>query len=322
MTTAEVHAQNAYFGDGLRLQSEQKTARLRHLVTVEPVVGERQAIDSYSGMSLIRKTARNVKVPVTESLRNRRWLSQVDYWNSERFDGFDRMRSMTDPTGRLAQAWASGAAREWDRCAVKAALETAYVDKHGNTPVSLPSSQTIPHGGTGLTLAKVKQAVQILRRVAPDRDDPISIWLTGHQESELLNSSTVTSADYYAGRPLMDGSVPYFMGAYFHVIDDYLDLSQPAGGLPADGVSGTFRTILPLDLTSEPGHQVRKVVATVKSGIVMGELMPITTEVNDAKEYGINALQLQVEMSVGGTREHESKVVVIECIDPSTMVFA
>ena len=79
MTTAEVHAQNAYFGDGLRLQSEQKTARLRNLVTVEPVVGERQAIDSYSGMSLVRKTARNIKVPVTESLRNRRWLSQVDY---------------------------------------------------------------------------------------------------------------------------------------------------------------------------------------------------------------------------------------------------
>lgn len=323
MSSAEVHAQNAYFGDGLRLSSEQKTAKLRHLITVEPVVGERQAIDSYSGMGLLRKTARNVKVPVTESLRNRRWLSQVDYWNSERFDGFDRMRSMTDPSGRLSQAWASGAAREWDRCAVKAALDTAYVDKHGNTPVQLPSRQVVPHNGTGLTLAKVKQAVQMLRRVAPDRDDPVSIWLTGHQESELLNSPTATSADYYAGRPLMDATIPYFMGAYFHVIDDYLDLSQPAVGTTPDGISGTFKTILPLErLEDGETTNVRKVIATVKSGIVMGELMPITTEVNSAKEYGINALQLQVEMSVGGTREHESKVVVIECIDPSSMTFA
>ena len=322
MSSAQVHAMNAYFMDGVRTLSQQKTAKLRSLVSVEPVRGERQAIDALTGTNLARKTARNAKVPVVETPRLRRWFSQKDFWGSERYDGFDRAREHTDPTGRLAQAWAAGASREWDKCAVEAALGTAFVDKYGNTPISLPASQVIPHGGSGLTLAKVKEAVQLLRRVSPDREDPISLWMTGQQESDLLTSATVTSADYYAGRPLMDATIPYFMGAYFHVIDDYLDLTAPAAGNQSDGSTGTFQPIIPLDTTSVPGSQIRRVVATLKSGVVMGELVPITTEINPAKEYGINSLQVQVEMSVGGTREHEAKVVVIECLDPSAMTFA
>lgn len=320
--TVEVHAQNAVFLDGLRLLFNQKTSRLRSVVSVEAVSGERQAFDSLGANRLIRKTSRNVTVPVTETARFRRWMEQKDYWNSERFDGFDALRASTDPVGRLSQAWASGAAREWDRCAVDAALGTAKVDKFGETPVSLPSSQVIPHGGTGLTLQKVKQAVKMLRRVNPDRDDAICVLLTSEQEDELLNSAVVTSADYNAHRPLVDASLPYFMGAYFHVIDDVLDLSNPAAGQPVNGSTGTFDPILPLDTTTTPGSPVRQCIAMLKSGVMMGELLPITTEVNPAKEYGIYSQQLQVEMSVGGTREHESKVVVIECIDTSPTEFA
>jgi hypothetical protein len=76
-------------------------------------------------------------------------------------------------------------------------MGTNYVDKYGNTAVPLPASQTIAHGGTGLTLAKVKQAVKMLRRVSPDRDDPITLFITSEQEDDLLNSPTVTSSDYY-----------------------------------------------------------------------------------------------------------------------------
>ncbi len=249
-------------------------------------------------------------------------MEQKDYWNSERFDGFDALRTHTDPMGRLSQAWASGAAREWDRCAVDAALGSAKVDKFGETVVNLPGSQVISHGGTGLTLQKVKQAVKMLRRVNPDRDDPICVLITSEQEDELLNSSVVTSADFNATRPLVDANLPYFMGAFFHVIDDVLDLSTPASGQPVNGASGTFDPILPLDTTTTPGTPVRRCIAMLQSGVMMGELMPITTEVNPAKEYGINSQQLQVEMSVGGTREHESKVVVIECVDNSPTEFA
>jgi hypothetical protein len=320
--TVEVHAQNAVFLDGLRLLFNQKTSRLRSVVSVEAVSGERQAFDSLGANRLIRKTSRNITVPVTETARFRRWMEQKDYWNSERFDGFDALRTHTDPMGRLAQAWASGAAREWDRCAVDAALGVAKVDKYGDTAVSLPASQVIAHGGTGLTLQKVKQAVKMLRRVNPDRDDPISFFVTSEQEDELLNSAIVTSADYNRERPLVDGALPFFMGAFFHTIDDVLNLSNPVAGQPVNGSTGTFDPILPLDTTATPGTPVRRCIAMLQSGVIMGELLPITTEINPAKEYGIYSQQLQVEMSVGGTREHESKVVVIECVDNSPTEFA
>lgn len=319
--TVDVHAQNAVFLDGLRLLFNQKTSRLRNTVSVEAVTGERQAIDSLGANRLIQKTARNVTVPVTETARFRRWMEQKDYWNSERFDGFDALRTHTDPLGRLAQAWASGAAREWDRCAVDAALGAAKVDKYGETIVNLPTSQIVPHGGSGLTLQKLKQAVKMLRRVNPDRDDAISVFVTSEQEDELLNSTIVTSSDYNRERPLVDGALPYFMGAYFHTIDDVLNLADPAAGQPVDGSTGTFDPILPLDATTTPGTPVRRCIAMLQSGVIMGELMPITTEVNPAKEYGIYNQQLQVEMSVGGTREHEFKVVVIECVDNSPTEF-
>ena len=110
------------------------------------------------------------------------------------------------------------------------------------------------------------------------------------------------------------------MGAYFHTVDDVLNLADPRrpmgsllmarrAPLTADPAPGRHETT--------PGTPVRRCIAMLQSGVIMGELLPITTEVNPAKEYGIYSQQLQVEMSVGGTREHESKVVVIECVDHS-----
>ena len=79
--------------------STRKPAALRSAVSVEAVTGERQAIDSLGANRLIQKAARNVTVPVTETARFRRWMEQKDYWNSERFDGFDALRTHTDPLG-------------------------------------------------------------------------------------------------------------------------------------------------------------------------------------------------------------------------------
>lgn len=317
-TFSDVTAINASFLDGLELLTQQKTARLRQAVTVERVTGERQAFDMVGSSSLIEKTQSNVPVPVTETARFRRWMQQRDYWNSERFDGFDQLRQHSDPTGRLAQAWAAGANREWDRCAVSAALETNFVDKNGSTAVNLPESQIIAHNNEGMTLEKVKKAVKRLRRIAPDRDDPITIFLTSEQEDELLNSQIIGSNDYHAGRPLMDNALPYFAGAYFHVIDDFLDLANPTSGL-VDGSTGRFDPILPM--RTEDSLPLRSCFAVLRSGLIMGELLPITTEINPAKDYGIHAQQLQVEMSVGGARTHESKVVRLDCVDYSPMEF-
>ena len=320
MTTfSDVTALNASFLDGLSLLTQQKTARIRQAVSVERVTGERQAFDMIGSASLVEKTQSNQPVPVTETARFRRWMQQKDYWNSERFDGFDQLRQHTDPTGRLAQSWASGAMREWDRCAVAAALDTNYVDKNGSTPVNLPESQIIKNDGEGMTLKKVQEAVRKLRRVSPDRDDPITIFLTSAQEAELLENTIISSNDYHAGKPLMDASLAYFAGAYFHIVDDFLDLASPASGGAADGSTGTFDPILPYREVED--IPIRSCFATLQSGLIMGELMPITTEINPAKEYGIHAQQLQVEMSVGGARAHESKVVRIDCLDTSDMSF-
>ena len=113
--------------------------------------------------------------------------------------------------------------------------------------------------------------------------------------------------------------LPYFAGAYFHIVDDFLDLASPASGGAADGSTGTFDPILPYREVED--IPIRSCFATLQSGLIMGELMPITTEINPAKEYGIHAQQLQVEMSVGGARAHESKVVRIDCLDTSDMSF-
>ena len=319
MSTADVHNINMTFLDGVRLITGQKTAKLRSAVTVESVTGERQAIDQIGSTALQPKTTRNTAVPVVETARFRRWMEQKDYWNSERFDGFDTLRQKADPAGRLAQAWAAGAARIWDQMAISAALGNAYVGKQGSDAVMLPDSQRLAHEDAGMTLAKVRTAVKRLRRVNPDREDPITIFLTSEQESELLADTFVSSSDYYAGRPLMEASLPFFAGAHFLVVDDFLDLSNPGSGRPVDGASGTFEPALPLD--DSGSLPVRTCFAALRSGVIMGELLPITTEINPAKDHGIFTQQLQVEMSVGGTREHESKVVAIDCVDRSPMAF-
>lgn len=87
----------------------------------------------------------------------------------------------------------------------------------GATASALPAGQIIAAGGSGLTLAKLLSAVEIMNG-ADLEDGSMRILVCAPQQiTNLLNTTEVKSADYNTVRALADGKVDTFMGFKFMI---------------------------------------------------------------------------------------------------------
>ena len=145
-------------------------------------------------------------------------------------DVFDQAEVNFDEQSELAKVIASALGRRQDQL---------VIDALGNIDASAGTSQTpIAVGGTGFTVAKVRQAGAVFDGTGMGMEGRYIAW-NKTQKQQLLGSTEATSADYMNVKALVNGDIDTFYGFRFILIDDRDENGLPGGGT-ADATAYAF----------------------------------------------------------------------------------
>ena len=186
------------FSANVQMLSQQKGSLLRRAVREESVTGEKAFFDQVGSAVAQKKTSRHGDTPLAETPHSRRMVT-MDHWEyADLIDDADKVAMLIDPTSSYANAAAYAVGRAMDDAILTALDGDAKTGKSGSTTTSLPAGQKVAVGSpaTGLTIAKLVSAKKVLDQ--NNVDPSIKRYIAVHPEQieDLLNDSTVTSADF------------------------------------------------------------------------------------------------------------------------------
>ena len=279
ITTAFVNQ----YSSNVQLLSQQMGSLLRATVDSETVNGDKAFFEQVGSASAVEKTTRNSDTPLVETPHSRRMVTLSDYEYADLIDDQDKIRLLIDPTSTYARAAAAAIGRKMDDVVIAAMGGTAKTGATGSTDTALPSAQKIAHGSAGLTIAKLVSAKKILDQGSVDPSIPRYIVVSPEQMEDLLNSTTVTSADFNSVKALVQGDIDTFVGFKFITSNRLTD----------DGTS-------------------RLCYAWAEDGmkLALGKEPTASIDVRPDKSM---ATQVYYCSSFGCTRMEEAKVVEIAC---------
>ena len=273
---------------------QQKGSRLRALVRAETQNAEFEFYDRIGATTAQEVTGRHQDTPLINVPHDRRRVSLRDFDWADLIDRPDRIRMLIDPSSPYSQNAAYALGRKMDEVILDAAFGSVYTGKTGATTVTFPSSQQVAvdyvetgaTANSGLTIAKLRKAKQILDANEVDPTERRYIAVTAKQVTDLLRTTEVSSADYNTVRALVQGELNTFMGFEF------------------------VRT--ELVRTNASNH--RRVVAWAQSGLLVAVGQDIVTDIGPRRDKR-NSTQVYVSASFGATRMEEEKVVEIICAE-------
>ncbi len=262
---------------------QQKGSRLRRAVAEETVHGEEEYFDQYGpAPDPVKIVSRHADTPLHDMPQARRKVTTYPYVYATLLDIQDKIRVITDPTSKYVQnaAWTMG--RAIDDAIIAAANGTAYTGKDGTTAVPLPTAQKVVVASSGLTIAKLLAAKEVLDAAETDPDEPRFCALKAGQVTDLLNTTEVKSSDYNTVKALDAGQLNSFLGFEF---------------IRTERITTVTSTL---------------VLCWVKSGLLLGIGENINADVGPRRDKN-NATQVYYRMDIGATRTQEVKVVQIAC---------
>lgn len=271
----------------VQLLLQQRGSKLREFCGMGSYTGKAaKAVEQIGAVTAQKKTSRHSDTPLISTPHDARWVFPEDYEWADMIDDQDKLRMLIDPTSPYAMNGAYALGRSLDDAIIAAALGTAKTGENGSTDTAFATAtQQIAVGGTGLTVAKLRQAKKILTTNEVDvMNDPLYIAVTAQQIDDLLGTTEVTSADFNTVKALVQGEVDSFMGFKFVNIER-----------------------LGLD-----GSGDRRCFAWAKSGMHVGMWNDINTKITERADKSY-ATQVYVKGTFGATRTDEKKVVEIIC---------
>ena len=279
ITTAFVNQ----FSANVQMLSQQMGSLLRNAVDTESVNGEKAFFDQVGQAAAVLRTSRHADTPLVETPHTRRMVTMSDYEYADLIDDSDKVRLLVDPTSTYSRAAAAAMGRAMDDIIITAALGTSQTGKDGSTSTALPAGQKIAHGSAGLTIAKLVSAKELLDAASVDPSIPRHIVVSPKQISDLLNNTTVTSADFNTVKALAQGEINSFVGFNFIVSNRLTD----------DGTS-------------------RQVIAFAQDGLklAVGKEPAARIDERADKSYSTQVYYCQ---TIGATRMEDEKVVEIAC---------
>lgn len=277
------------FNSNLEILSQQKGSKLRNCVRLKMgVTGEDAYIDQVKPSDAKVKTTRHADVEYVNNETERRKVSLIDIYWADLIDKEDKLKMLADPTSEFVMNAAYSLGRKVDDLIITAAFDTAYYGKAGGSSETFDTTNNrVAEGGTGLTVAKILSAKEILDNNDVDEEEPRFMVVTGTQIAELLNTTEVKSADYNTVKALAAGQIDTFCGFKFVKVSTSL-----------------------LDTTGSD----RRVIAFAKNGLGLAMAQDLITTIDRIPEKH-NAIQILAQMSVGATRLDMDKVVDILCLE-------
>jgi hypothetical protein len=280
ITTAFVEQYSA----NIQMLSQQMGSLLRDAVRNESVVGKDAYFDQIGKVTAVLKTSRHSDTPQIDTPHSRRRVSLADYEFADLIDQQDKVRLLIDPTSSYAKAAAYAMGRAMDDVIIAAALGTANTGVSGGTPVTFPAGNIVAAntGGTGMNIAKLAAAKQILDAGDVDPSIKRHIIVSPQEIADLLNSTTVTSSDFNTVKALVHGEIDSFMGFKFHVSNRLVD----------NGAANT------------------QCIAFAEDGILLGVGKDVTARIDERADKSY-ATQVYYCQTIGATRMEEAKVVSV-----------
>ena len=279
ITTAFVQQYSA----NVQLLSQQMGSLLRDKVRLESVVGKNAFFDQVGSVIAVEKTSRHSDTPQIDTPHARRRVSLADYEFADLIDQQDKVRLLIDPTSSYAQAAAMAMGRAMDDVIISAALGTAFTGETGST--STANANSIAHGSTGLTIAKLRSAKETLDLGSVDPSIPRPIIVSPKQITDLLGTTEVTSSDFNTVKALANGEINSFLGFNF-IVSNRLSLS------------GTTRSC----------------IAFAQDGIALAVGKDVQARIDERADKSY-ATQVYYCMSIGATRMEEAKVVEVQATE-------
>ena len=279
ITTAFVQQYSA----NIQMLSQQMGSLLRDKVRLESVVGKNAFFDQVGSVTAQLKTSRHSDTPQIDTPHSRRRVSLGDYEFADLIDQQDKVRLLIDPTSSYAQAAAMAMGRAMDDVIITAALGTAYT---GETGTGTESVQTgVVKGTTGLTVAKLILAKDLLDKADVDPSIPRHVMCGPEQLGNLLGDSEVTSSDFNTVKALVQGELDTYLGFKFTVTNR----------LPKTGNDRTC-------------------IAYAEDGLLLGIGKDISARIDERADKSY-ATQVYYCQSIGATRMESAKVVPIVAIE-------
>ena len=196
MSTQVTTAFSQMFSANIQMLSQQKGSLLRRAVSEESVVGEKAFFDQVGSATAVKRTSRHADTPLSDTPHSRRMVTMDSYEYADLIDDPDKVAMLIDPTSSYANAAAYAIGRAIDDAIIAAALGTAYTGKSGGTSTSNSNSVGVGSPAAGLTIAKLVEARKKFDEGSVDPSIPKFVAVGPEQIEDLLNNTTVTSADY------------------------------------------------------------------------------------------------------------------------------
>ena len=271
------------YSNNVAMLSQQKGSLLRGTVDSESIVGKNACFDQVGVATAVKRTTRHGDTPQIDTPHSRRRVSLVDYEYADLIDNQDKIRTLIDPTSSYALAAAYALGRAMDDEIIAAASGTAFTGETGSTSTTLPSAQKITESGTdGLTIAKLRNAKEIMDSASVDPSIPRYIVVGPKQISDLLGTTQITSSDFNTVKALANGEVSTFLGFNF-IVSNRLSIASSK----------------------------RLCLAYAMDGIKMAIGQDLMTRIDERSDKGYST-QIYVCQSIGATRMEEEKVVTIQ----------
>jgi len=263
--------------------SQQMGSLLRDAVDTETVTGDKAFFEQVGSAAAQARTSRHADTPLMDTPHARRMVTLTDYEYADLVDDQDKLRMLISPESTYAKAAAAAIGRSMDSTIISALGGTAYSGTTGSTSTALPSAQKIVHGSAGLTIAKLVSAKKLLDAQSVDPSITRYIVVSPEQIEDLLNSTTVTSADFNTVKALVQGDIDTFVGFKFITSNRLSD----------DGTS-------------------RLCYAWASDGVKLAIGKEPTAKIDERSDKSY-ATQVYYCSSFGATRMEEVKVVEIAC---------
>lgn len=259
-------------------------------------MGERSQVVNFIGpVSFSERNTPYSDTKLVELEHTQRWITGLEYDCAVLVDRLDTLKMIYDPTSPYVERFREGAARKQDEITMAAFFAAAKTGKDGTTSTAFKAANTVVHGGTGCTVAKLRAIRKLIKKRHVDlRSVRPLIAVTAEQTDNLLGEVAVGSSDYNAVKPLVDGEVTSFMGFTFVPYEDYGD------GLNGKGIPKVSTT--------------RSCPVWVPDGMHDGNWESLVITINNRPDKN-NIKQIHGTFTRGSTRLDEDKVFAMECTE-------
>lgn len=280
------HAQK-FRGDFLLL-SQQRGSRLQDTIRRDPdyLQGKAGYFERIGTTAMVKRTTRHADTPLVNTPHSRRRVTLDDWEWADLIDSQDIARMLASPQNKYVVNATNAKGRQIDDLIIAAANGNAYSMDAADaaTAVPLPAGQKIAVAGTGLTLAKLLSAKEMLDAAEVDENEPRFLICQAKQMTNLLNTTEVKSADYNTVKALVEGRIDTFLGFKF----------KRSQRLTVDGSSS------------------RLCLAYAMNGIGLAIGEEPEFDIGPRRDKG-NSTQVYLKMSMGAARIEDEKVVQIAC---------